>query len=85
MCEPNRPTITPAGRINNCVACGEPLELEMEFDRALCVDCLADVTDRPEEIREEMALLTADELDILCGVTHQRAASQSTAPIREIA
>ena len=73
MCESlNFSTIPP----RRCEECGALLDMEMEQDGVLCLDCIAEAAgglDIPDTT--STPIFTAAELDQLCGVTHRRRAS----------
>jgi hypothetical protein len=59
-----------------CEECGAVLDMEMELDGVLCLDCIAEAAgglDVPDTT--PTPLFTAAELDAMCGVSHRRKAS----------
>jgi hypothetical protein len=55
-----------------CEECGSILDMEMESDGVLCVDCLAEAANFQMPDSPSIHLFTAHQIDVLCGVTHRR-------------
>ena len=77
MCMPTDLNLIPPGLTGEYCECGELLDHEAERDVQKCFNCqVSEANHRwAETERERLGLITAAQIDELCGVTHSRRVS----------